>query len=131
MVLDLVVMILLDANFRVLSARSGLEAIAVAERYQGTIDLLLSDVKMPGMSGPDVGSAIKRSRPDIRVMFMSGFAGGDMLVLNYGWAYIQKPFVPETLVEMVRVVLDSPNKSQGGHKYDTRKDEDEEVTVKA
>jgi len=77
---------------------------------------------MPGMTGPDLGEALKKSRSDMRVMFMSGFSGGDLLVLNYGWAFIQKPFVPVKLLEMIDVVLHTPDKSQGGRQYDARED---------
>jgi hypothetical protein len=52
---------------------------------------------------------------------MSGLPGGDLLVLNYGWAFIQKPFLVKKLVEMVSAVLDSPNRSQGSYGYDTSK----------
>ena len=79
----------------------------LAADYAGRIDLLLSDVNMPEMSGPDLGDALKQARPDIHVMFMSGFSGGDLLVLNYGWAFIDKPSVPRQLVEMVNAVLHS------------------------
>ena len=52
-----------------------------------------------------------------------GFAGGDLLVLNYGWAFIQKPFVASKLIEMVTDVLHSENRSQlGGQEFDSRKD---------
>jgi hypothetical protein len=121
-VLNLVVEILEAANFHVLRANSGPGAMKLAAGYSGKIDLLLSDVEMPDMSGPDLGDALKRARPDIHVMFMSGFSGGDLLVLNYGWAFIDKPFVPKKLVEMVNAVLHTRNKSQGNHEFDTRKD---------
>ena len=58
----------------------------------------------------------------MQVMFMSGFTGGNLLVLNYGWAFIEKPFVPEKLVAMINVVLHTPDKSQGSSQYDTRRD---------
>jgi DNA-binding NtrC family response regulator len=118
----LVVEILQTANFNVLHADSGAIALKLAADYTGTIDLLLSDVQMPGMTGPDLGEALKKARPDLHVMFMSGFTGGNLLVLNYGWAFIEKPFVPEKLVEMVNVVLHTPDKSQGGRQYDSRGD---------
>ena len=55
-------------------------------------------------------------------MLMSGGKNGNLLVLNYGWAYIQKPFVREKLVEMITHVLHSPNRSQlGGQEFDSRK----------
>lgn len=116
--------ILKRANFRVLSAGNGPLALKLSEeRKDGKIDLLLSDVEMPGMSGPDLGEALKKTRPDIHVMLMSGAANGNLLVLNYGWAYIQKPFVPQKLVQMVTNVLRSPDRSQpGGQEFDSRKD---------
>jgi hypothetical protein len=122
-VLRIVVEILKDADYRVLSASSGPNAMKVAEKTNGTIDLLLSDVDMAQMSGPDLGEALKKARPDLHVMLMSGGAKGNLLVLNYGWAFIQKPFVPVKLVKMVTEVLHSTNRSQpGGQEFDSRKD---------
>jgi two-component system, cell cycle sensor histidine kinase and response regulator CckA len=121
-ILNLVVEILETANFHVLQANSGVGAVTLAAGYSGKIDLLLSDVDMPEMSGPELGDALKQARPDMHVMFMSGFTGGDLLVLNYGWAFIDKPFVPRKLVEMINAVLHSANKSQGNHGFDSRKD---------
>ena len=118
-VLQLAVRILQYANFVVLQADSGESALKLAAEYAGTIDLLLSDVKMPGMSGPDLGEALKKSRPDVHVMFMSGYTGGDLLVSTDGWAFITKPFVPTKLVQMINNVLHTPDKSQGVRQYDT------------
>ena len=82
-----------------------------------------SDLDMVPMSGPDLGQTLKKARPDLRVMLMSGGAEGNLLVLNYGWAFIQKPLVPVKLVQMVTDVLHSPNRSQpGGQEFDRRKD---------
>jgi two-component system, cell cycle sensor histidine kinase and response regulator CckA len=120
--LKVVVTILEAAHFVVLQASSGPDAVKIAADYAGRIDLLLSDVKMPEMSGPDLGKLLKKDRPDIHVMLMSGFPSGDLLVLNYGWAFIEKPFVPQKLLEMINVVLHTPNKSQGNSHYDTRAD---------
>jgi len=118
--LELVAKILETANFVVIQAKSGVQAVELSADYAGKIDLLLSDVQMPGMSGPALGDELKRSRPDIHVMFMSAFTGGSLLVLNYGWAFIEKPFVASKLMEMVNVVLHTPDKSQGSHQYDSR-----------
>ena len=121
-VLRMVVAILEGEKFRVLSADSGSAALMLAETKE-TIDLLLSDVEMPEMSGPDLGEALKKARPDMHVMLMSGGDNGNLLVLNYGWAYIQKPFVAVRLVQMVNEVLHSENRSQlGGQEFDSRKD---------
>ena len=118
-----VVSILQAVGFRVFHAASGAEAIGFSEGYAGAVDLLLCDVQMPVMSGPEVGESLLKARPELRVMFMSGFSSGDMLVLNYGWAFIQKPFVAKKLVEMIDGVLHSPNRSQGMRQYDSRKSE--------
>ena len=92
-VLTTVAKILAAAGFHVLSAGDGVAALKLAGETEQHIDLLLSDVDMPGMSGPDLGEALKKERPDIHVMLMSGGSNGNLLVLNYGWAYIQKPFL--------------------------------------
>jgi DNA-binding NtrC family response regulator len=123
-VLKAVADILERAGFRVIAAASGKAALRQAEANR-SIDLLLSDVEMPNISGPDLGQMLKTARPELRVMLMSGGASGNLLVLNYGWAYIQKPFVAQKLVEMVTHVLHSPNRSQqGGQEFDVRKDVD-------
>jgi DNA-binding NtrC family response regulator len=93
-VLKIVVAVLERANFRVLSADGGPQALQLASNTAETIGLLLSDVDMPQMSGPDLGQALKKTRPAIRVMLMSGGANGNLLVLNYGWAYLAKRFLP-------------------------------------
>ena len=78
------------------------------------IDLLLSDVEMPGMSGPALGDVLKKARPDMHVMLMSGWLTENLPVISRDWAYIQKPFVPVKLVQMVNDVLHAPNRSQPG-----------------
>ncbi len=122
-VLTTVAKILTVAGFQILSADGGVTALKLARDTDQHIDLLLSDVDMPGMSGPDLGEALKKERPDMHVMLMSGGSNGNLLVLNYGWAYIQKPFVTVKLIQMVTDVLHSPNRSQpGGQEFDSRKD---------
>jgi DNA-binding NtrC family response regulator len=118
-----VVAFLERADFQVLSADSAARAVELAGETDRTIDLLLSDVDMPKMSGPDLGQLLKKTRPDMHVMLMSGGVEGNLLVLNYGWAFIQKPFVPSKLIEMVKDVLHSENRAQlGGQEFDSRKD---------
>ena len=120
--LQIAVKILADANFQVLSANSADGAITLAEG-NNRIDLLLADVSLSPMSGPDLGEFLKKKRPDLHVMLMSGNDTGNLLVLNYGWAYIAKDLVSTKLVEMVKEVLNSPNRSKhGGQQFDTRKD---------
>jgi two-component system cell cycle sensor histidine kinase/response regulator CckA len=118
-VLKAVVGILRHANFQVLSSVNGANAIELSKETEGRIDLLLSDVDMPLMSG----LMLKKTRPDLHVMLMSGGANGNLLVLNYGWAFIQKPIVAAKLVQMINDVLHSPDRSQhGGQEFDSRKD---------
>jgi len=122
MVLAVVVLILQRSNFNVLFACDGADAVELAEATDEKIDLLISDIDMPLMSGPALGEALKQARPDMRVMFMSGGTNGNLLVLNYGWAFIEKPFVAAKLVQMVSNVLHSPDRSQpGGHEFDAPK----------
>ena len=110
-VLQMVMMILRKANFQVLSAPGGREAIEVATDTKGRIDLLLSDIDMPLISGPDLGLVLKKTRPDMHVMLMSGWLTGSLPVFSQEWAYIQKPFVPTKLVELVNDVLRTPSRS--------------------
>ena len=122
-VLKVVVAILKDANFRVLSADSGPAALKLAAGTNHDIHLLLSNVDMPDVSGPGLCETLKLARPEMHVMLMSGQQDGNLLVLNYGWAFIRKPFVATRLVEMVNDVLHSANRSQlGGEGFDSRND---------
>jgi FixJ family two-component response regulator len=59
---------------------------------------------MPDMSGPDLALKLKDGRPEMRVILMSGYADGRMLVFNYGWYFIEKPFVPVQLVAKINEV---------------------------
>ena len=121
LVLNTVRMILEHANFTVLAAASAEEAMRLSSVAK-TIDLLLSDVMMPDMSGPDLGLKLKEKRPEMRVMLMSGYANGGMLVLNYGWHFIQKPFVAVTLVAKIDEILNEELRDQGTDRFDTRKE---------
>jgi DNA-binding response OmpR family regulator len=119
----LLVTVLENANFKVLSADSGPSAVALSERTEGTIDLLLTDWDMPAMSGIALGQALKVTRPKIHVMQMSGGAHDTLMVMNYGWAFLQKPFVASKLVLMITDVLHSADRSQcGGESFDSRLD---------
>jgi DNA-binding NtrC family response regulator len=123
-VLNPVVKILEGANFRVVSALSAETAIKLAAKTTAEIHLLLCKVDMPRMSGPDLGKLLKKSRPDIHVMLMTGQENGNLLVLNYGWAYIHKNIVAVKLIQMVTDVLHAPDRSQLGDEFDSAKDTD-------
>jgi len=80
-------------------------------------------VDLGDISGPNLGEELKKTRKDLHVMHMSGGDNGNLLVLNYGWAFLEQGFVSVKLVQMVTDVLHSPNRSQlGGHQFDSRKD---------
>jgi CheY-like chemotaxis protein len=102
--------ILVKQGYRVIEARNGVEAIAEAEKYPGNIDLLVSDVVMPQMGGPELAERLVRIRPTMKVLCMSGYTD-DALVrhgaLKGSIAYLQKPITPETLAHKTRTVLDS------------------------
>jgi len=117
-ILALVLEVLNRADFIILSAANAGEAIAIAEHAKA-IDLLLSDVMMPDMSGPALAAKLKESRQDMRVILMSGYAGGEMLVLNHGWHFIQKPFFPVQLIAKINEVLSSQVRDQAPDHFDT------------
>src|SRR5437016_982740 len=83
LILRTVIAVLEAENFRVLSADGGPSALKLADETTETIDLLLSDVDMLQMSGPALGEALKKARPGMHVMLMSGGSNGNLLVLNY------------------------------------------------
>jgi len=99
------------AGYRVLVAAGGAEALDLAERYAGPIHLLLTDVVMPGMNGRELMRRLAPLRPDLRVLYMSGYADEAVAqhgVLDPGTAFLQKPFTPGGLADKVRRVLDTP-----------------------
>src|SRR3984893_18043710 len=73
-----------EGGFEVLVADDAAEALQIEGQFPRVIHLLLSDVMMPGMSGPELAKKLKQLRPEMRVMLMSGYPEV-MLILNYGW----------------------------------------------
>ncbi len=120
--LKLVKQILENANFTVIPASNAKHAMQVEAEFPGTIDLLLSDVRMRGMSGPELAKMLKERRPQMRVMLMSGYPGGALLVLNYGWHYIEKPFVPSALVSKIKDVLRGETREQTTDRFNSLKE---------
>jgi two-component system cell cycle sensor histidine kinase/response regulator CckA len=101
--------ILEAAGYVVLEGPSPEEALAAAGSYSGPISLMLTDVILPRMSGPQIAEALRSSRPDTRVLFMSGYtddAIGHHGILAPGVHFLQKPFTSESLLHKVRDVLD-------------------------
>jgi len=105
----LVSLMLSGFGYQVLVAANGAEALAVASSHDGRIDLLITDVVMPGMSGRELAVELARQRPGIHVLYMSGYTGNVTAqhgLLQEGVAFIQKPFTAETLAVKVRETLD-------------------------
>jgi two-component system cell cycle sensor histidine kinase/response regulator CckA len=119
-ILGLVQAILEDAGFEVLAASSAKKAMRVEAHFPRTIHLLLSDIMMPDLAGPELAAVLKQRRPEMRVMLMSGYADGAMLVLNHGWHFIQKPFLPVALLGRVTDVLHTKVLDQGTDHFDPR-----------
>jgi DNA-binding response OmpR family regulator len=120
--LELIKGILEGERFRVLPARNPNAAMKIEAGFAGTIDLLLSEVMMTrGLLGTKLAKALKQRRPKMRVMLMSAYPGGELLILNYGWHFIQQPFMAEALVGRIKVVLKSKIKEQGTDHFDTQK----------
>ncbi|HEU4699302.1 MAG TPA: PAS domain S-box protein [Gemmatimonadales bacterium] len=100
--------VLEEAGYEVLPAESGEAALVIAAAHQGTIDLLLTDVVMPGINGRVLGERLRATRPDIAVLYMSGYTDDVVVrtgVVTVGAAFIQKPFSPAQLLERIRAAL--------------------------
>ncbi|MBI3790159.1 MAG: response regulator [Gemmatimonadetes bacterium] len=98
-------------GYVVLVASDGPSALEAAERHQGRIDLLVTDVVMPGMPGPALAAELRLRRPDVRVLFTSGYADDDATMggmRTAGVPFLAKPFSPAELARRVREVLAGP-----------------------
>ena len=107
---------LLEAQgYKVLAARHGAEALALAEKHKGPLHLLLTDVVMPEMSGPELAQRLCRLRPEMKILFMSGYtdaAIADEGALGSGANYVQKPVSAEELARKLRDLLGAQGHSQ-------------------
>jgi PAS domain S-box-containing protein len=100
--------VLTRSGYKVFAAPNGEEAIRLLAKHVGEIDLLLTDVVMPGMGGPDLARAAARLSPNLRVLYTSGYASEpDEAFEDPDVAFIGKPFSPKELVSKVRDVLDA------------------------
>ncbi len=109
MVRELSARVLQDAGYTVLVSSHGEEALRLATEQKGTIDMIITDVIMPGISGRKLAEGIQKNRPEIKVLFISGYT--DEIIsqqgnLEEGMNFLQKPFSPQKFLITVRQILD-------------------------
>ncbi len=102
--------ILQTKGYKLIEASRGAEALALCETHKGMIDLLITDVVMPDISGRELADRLRSGHPGLRLLYMSGYTDEAVIrhgVLDAGVAFLQKPFTPEALARRVRQVLDA------------------------
>jgi PAS domain S-box-containing protein len=106
---DLAYRALSACGYQIITAVDGPDALEIARNYQGTIDLVLSDVVMPHMGVAELSTRLRQHRPGVRILFMSGYSESAVHghgVIEAGAGLIEKPFTPESLARQVREALD-------------------------
>ncbi|MFY9676846.1 MAG: PAS domain S-box protein [Terriglobales bacterium] len=107
---NLTVHVLKNSGYRVLSAESAARTLALARQYDSQIDILLTDVVMPDLAGPDLVSEMRKIRPGVKVLYMSGYSRDAMVeqgLLRDDSTLIVKPFSTRALLSKMRAVLES------------------------
>jgi CheY-like chemotaxis protein len=105
--------LLVEWGHIVLEATDGPEALRLCEEHHGPIDLLLTDVVMPGMTGVELGRRVTRLRPNSRTLYMSGYVDTEMVraaIRDVGGDFLAKPFARDALLAKVEAVLEVPRR---------------------
>ncbi len=115
-VLELVDAFLENSDYRLYLAGSGRHALETCRRLRGQIDLLLTDVRMPGMNGPELHQRVLEDFPEVKVLYMSGFSRVEAARFGVpeGAPLVVKPFRPDELLESMRRVLEGSARSAAG-----------------
>ena len=109
---EMIERVLTGFGYTVITARDGAQALEVSDGHPGPIDLLLTDVVMPGIGGPELAVRLRMRRPTMRVLLMSGYDEHSLASSAGGYAsFIAKPFRPEALGRRIRELLDSLDKA--------------------
>lgn len=104
---NLVRLMLAKEGYAVLTANDGMEALEIFESFKDQIHLLLTDVQMPRMSGNELAELVRKQRPEVKIMMMSGGTATIILAENMPDAFLSKPFIPPTLLQCIQKVLAS------------------------
>jgi two-component system, cell cycle sensor histidine kinase and response regulator CckA len=100
-------LLLVQYGYTALHALNAEAALHLSSRHPGQIDLLLVDIAMPGMSGPQLAQALRVARPSMRLLFMSGLVTEKNFQGVLGGSFLPKPFTPSTLIETIEAILHS------------------------
>ena len=99
--------ILTQAGYKVVTAPGAPELRSMVESYSDPVDLLLTDVVMPGLSGQELARLARQRWPKVRVLYTSGYPGNDLEDLLSDSAFLQKPFTPSELMGKVKELIGS------------------------
>jgi Response regulator containing CheY-like receiver, AAA-type ATPase, and DNA-binding domains len=105
--------LLTNDGYEVLEARTGADGLAVAMQRRGDIDLLLSDMLLPELSGFDLAQSLRLQFPDLKILFITGYVEGDIVqrcLGELGATFLDKPFQPSVLLNKVREAI--PNRGK-------------------
>ena len=103
-------MLLTNNGYRVLEASNGAEGLEIAEQNSADIDLLLSDMLLPELSGYDLAQKVLELRPQTKILFMTGYVEGEIVqrcISELGATFLDKPFQPNTLLTRVQEAIQS------------------------
>ena len=112
-IVTMVSQILTELGYRVISSTNSRRALALSDQHTQPIDMVLTDMIMPGLNGPDLIRKMRQTRPGLKALYMSGYASNAAALigaLKANEVFLQKPFSSETLTQRIRKVLDTPGK---------------------